>query len=161
MPIALNRLKDLLLYTPKTGVFTWRNARGKVRAGDVAGAVDYYGYVVIRIDRVLYKAHRLAWLYMYGEWPSRNIDHINRVKNDNRIENLRNVNQSVNTHNAKVRSNSKSGVSGVVWRADRKKWCARIKIGYKNIFIGNFDLKEDAVKARRNAEKKLLDKLDI
>jgi hypothetical protein len=154
--ITQERLKELLDYAPETGIFTWRVEHPRAKKGVEAGAVDYYGYVVIRLDTVLYKAHRLAWLYVNGEWPALNIDHINRNKSDNRVDNLRLANQSVNMHNVSARSNSKSGVSGVTWRADRNKWNARIKIGYKNFNLGLFDDKAAAIAARHLAEARLL-----
>lgn len=157
--ITQKRLKELLHYDTTTGVFTWRVDHPRAAKGSVAGAKDFYGYVVIRLDTVLYKAHRLAWLYKHGEWPSKNIDHINQDKSDNRLENLRLADQSVNMHNTKVRSTNKSGVTGVSWRADRNKWNARIKVGYKNFNLGLFDKMEDAVAARKKAETNLLQTL--
>jgi hypothetical protein len=154
--ITLKRLQELLQYSPETGEFTWKVSRPRAKIGDVAGAIDYYGYRVIRLDGTLYKAHRLVWLHCYGMWPTKNIDHINRDKSDNRVKNLRLVDQSANMHNVGVRSNCKSGVSGVSWRADRKKWNARIKVGYKNFNLGLFDTKAAAVAARKAAETRLL-----
>ena len=154
--ITQNRLRELLQYAPETGEFMWRVSHPRAKVGAIAGATDHYGYVVIRLDGHLYKAHRLAWLYVHGVWPPKNIDHINRVKNDNRMENLRLADQSINMHNVDVRVNSKSGVAGVTWRADRKKWNARIKVGYKNFNLGLFDDVAAAVAARRAAEVRLL-----
>ena len=154
--ITQNRLRELLQYAPETGEFMWRVSHPRAKVGAIAGATDHYGYVVIRLDGHLYKAHRLAWLYVHGVWPSKNIDHINRVKNDNRMENLRLADQSINMHNVDVRVNSKSGVAGVTWRADRKKWNARIKVGYKNFNLGLFDDMAAAVAARYAAEVRLL-----
>jgi len=153
------RLKELLAYDKNTGVFTWLHRRGgKATVGRPAGARDFYGYVVIRLDGVLYKAHRLAWLYEHGDWPEQNLDHINQDKNDNRLKNLRLANQSLNMHNAR-RKVTKSGIVGVTWDAARKKWCARIKIDYAGIFLGRFDRKQDAIKARETAHKKITDAL--
>lgn len=156
MSLTQKRLKEILDYSPETGVFTWKVSHPRAKVGAVAGAKDYYGYVVIRLDTVLYKAHRLAWLYVHGEWPTKNLDHINQIKNDNRMSNLRNVGQSINMQNSRVRANNLSGVAGVCWRKDRKRWVARIKIGYKNIFLGNYECKNAAIEARRDAEKRLL-----
>lgn len=135
-----DRLKQLLTYDAETGVFTWVN-----RKNNVAGATDAYGYIVIRIDKILYKAHRLAWLYIYGFFPASNLDHINQVKNDNRISNLRVVSQSQNMQNL-------SGLKGITWDTSRKKWCARIKVMYKTIYLGRFDNKDEAIAARKSAE---------
>jgi hypothetical protein len=154
--ITQKRLKELLHYTPETGIFTWKVSHPRVKCGAAAGAKDGYGYVVIRLDTILYKAHRLAWLYMFGEWPEKGLDHVNQIKDDNRIKNLRLADQSVNMHNVPARSNSKSGVSGVTWRADRKKWNARIKVGYKNFNLGLFSEKSAAIAARQEAENRLL-----
>jgi len=154
--ITQKRLKELLHYAPETGVFTWQINHPRAKQGSAAGAKDNYGYIVIRLDTVLYKAHRLAWLYTYGEWPDKGLDHINQIKNDNRIENLRLANQSMNMHNVSARCNSKSGISGVTWRADRKKWNARIKVGYKNFNLGLFEDISAAIAARRAAEARLI-----
>lgn len=135
-----HRLKELLSYDPDTGIFTWIK-----RSNNTAGAVDAYGYTVIRIDTVLYKAHRLAWLYMHGEFPAGNLDHINQVKSDNRIDNLRVVSQSQNMQNL-------AGVKGISWDKTRAKWCARIKVMYKDIYLGRFINKDDAIAARKAAE---------
>ena len=134
------RLKELLSYDPDTGVFTWVK-----RLNNTAGAFDAYGYVVIRVDKILYKAHRLAWLYTFGEFPAGNLDHINQIKNDNRISNLRVVNQSQNIQNL-------ASVKGVSWDKEREKWCARIKVMYKTIHLGRFTEKDDAIAARKAAE---------
>jgi len=152
--LTFDRLREVLSYDVGTGVFTWRVKHAHARA--IAGAKDYYGYCVIRIDGKLYKAHRLAWLYTHGEWPVKPLDHINQIKDDNRISNLREATQSENMHNIRLRSNNKSGVSGVVWRSDRNKWNARIKVGYKNFNLGLFADMADAIKARKAAEDRLL-----
>lgn len=161
MNLSLTRLKYLLSYSPETGIFTWKVSHPRAKEGSPAGATDLYGYVVVRLDGVLYKAHRLAWFYVKGEWPTKNLDHINQIKGDNRIANLRCVDQSTNMHNAKIKSTNKSGYAGVCWRQDRHKWCARIKIGYKSIFLGNFDRKDEAIQARQKAEKRLLSALNV
>ena len=95
------RLHSLLRYESDTGVFTWRirsNSRAAKdqRAGCLCKAL---GYVLIGIDGKMYYAHRLAWLYVHGKWPGQVIDHINRVRNDNRICNLRDVSRAVNNAN--------------------------------------------------------------
>lgn len=154
--LSQTRLKELLTYDKDTGVFTWRRRRGgKAAVGRCAGARDFYGYVVIRLDGVLYKAHRLAWFYSHGVWPEENIDHINRDKSDNRLKNLRLAGQSLNMHNANRRAGS-SGVVGVTWDAQRRKWHARIKIDYVNKFLGRFDKKDAAIKAREEAVKNIM-----
>ena len=154
MLLTAERIKDLLSYDEETGAFRWRQTKGRAKAGEVAGATDTYGYRVIRIDRVLYKAHRLAWLYTHDRWPVGLLDHINREPGDNRIANLREVTQSENMHNASRRS--RSGVPGVLWRAERSKWVAQIRVGYRNHVLGSFPTKQEAIDARRKAEQAMV-----
>src|SRR5262249_32141337 len=113
--ITQERLKEVLFYSPKTGTFIWRvtlNPRGK--AGSVAGCKDG-AYWAIRIDRTLYDAHRLAWLYMTGEWPE-GIDHRDKDGINNRWKNLREADQSQNGANSRLRVNSATGYKGVYLR---------------------------------------------
>jgi len=144
--LTQKRLKEVLSYCQSSGMFVWENPKSnRVLKGETAGAKDHYGYIVIRIDGVLYKAHRLVWLYTYGDMPKGNLDHINRVKDDNRVRNLRIANQSQNMHNL-------DGQRGVSWDSARSKWCARIKVNYKTIHLGRFANKADAIAARKQAE---------
>lgn len=151
MPLTQTRLKQLLEYDADTGDFRWKITKGRAKAGSFAGATDAYGYRVIRVDGILYKAHRLAWLYAHGKWPEGLLDHINRSPGDNRLKNLREATQSENMHNAKRKS--KSGVPGVRWRAERNAWVAQIRVGYRQYVIGSFACKDEAIRARREAEK--------
>jgi hypothetical protein len=154
MALSAERLKQLLDYDARTGEFYWLNTKGRAKAGKRAGGTDAYGYRVIRVDGVLYKAHRLAWLWCYGRWPDGLLDHIDRTKNNNSIENLREVSQSENMHNANKRS--KSGVPGVRWREERRRWVAQIRVGYRNHVIGSFATKNEAIAARRAAERNMV-----
>lgn len=151
MPISHDRLKQLLDYDPDTGAFRWKITKGRAKSGQFAGATDAYGYRVIRVDGVLYKAHRLAWLHVHGEWPNGLLDHINRAPGDNRLCNLREATQSENMHNANRKS--VSGVPGVRWRPERNKWVAQIRVGYRSHMIGAFASKQEAIEARRQAER--------
>lgn len=153
--LTQKRLKECLRYDETSGDFYWLARAGSRKGGAKAGCFDLYGYVVIRLDKKLYKAHRLAWLYHYGTWPGNIVDHINRDPSDNRISNLRAVSQSVNMHNAKTRKNSASGVSGVRRRNDRNCWIATIKIGYVQHYLGSFLTFEDAINARFQAEQRM------
>jgi hypothetical protein len=159
MSLSAERLKEVLAYDPVVGSFRWKRAKGRVGAGQLAGATDTYGYRVIRVDGRLYKAHRLAWLYEYGEWPCGILDHINRAPGDNRISNLREATQSENMHNANRQS--KSGVPGVRWREERQRWVAQIRIGYRNYVLGSFTSKDAAIEARRNAEQTMFSSIRI
>jgi len=154
MPLTQERLKEVLDYDRATGGFQWRCNKGRARVGAAAGATDTHGYKVIRVDGVLYKAHRLAWLHEHGRWPEGVLDHINRRPGDNRIANLREVTQSENSHNSTRRS--ASGVPGVRWRAERNRWVAQIRVGYRNHVLGSFATKDEAVVARRKAEQTMM-----
>lgn len=98
------RLKELLHYDPNTGIFTWRvNRRGRfARKGSVAGTVDFNGYIAMGVDNRRYYAHRLAWLYVFGYYPPEDTDHINEIKTDNRIVNLRCASRSENMRHSAV-----------------------------------------------------------
>lgn len=153
MDILTNiRLKETLNYDPETGIFTWKETRRGLRIGDVAGCIAKHGYIVIRVDKRLYTAHRLAWLYVYGEWPSKNIDHINRNRSDNRISNLRSASQSENCQNTSLRSDNKSGHAGVYWCKNSQKWRAYIGVDGKRISLGYFHEKDDAIAAQSDAK---------
>lgn len=134
-------------YDPETGVFTRVRSVGRHgchKAGTVAKARNSHGYSVIRIAGVLHGAHRLAWLYHFGEWP-KVIDHINGDKSDNRIANLRNVTQTENMQNLRsAPATSKSGLLGAHRFGRSKKWTARIRINGIGTRIGSFDTAEEA-----------------
>ena len=152
--LTQDRLKELLAYDPETGVFQWKRTKGRMKAGQLAGATDTYGYHVIRVDGVLYKAHRLAWLHTHGNWPAKVVDHINRRPGDNRLCNLREATQSENMHNANRKS--ESGVPGVRWSSERNRWVAQIRVGYRNHVIGSFLSKDEAIAARQRAEQAMV-----
>ena len=146
--LTMERLHELLKYDPATGVFTWRKFRSNhAKAGAVAGYTEEAEYCHIRIDGVLYKAHRLAWLYVYGAWPNFDIDHINQNKADNRIKNLREVNRSQNMQNVSISKGNKSGLRGVSWAKHANKWRACIHVNYKSIHLGYFKTAESAYAA--------------
>jgi hypothetical protein len=121
----------------------------------VANCRDKNGYVVIRVDKKLYKAHRLAWLYEYGVWPIKNIDHINQTPGDNRIANLREADQHENNQNRRVQRNSQSGVTGVSWNKTHKLWQARIHTREGCRSLGWHKSKDAAILARQNAEREI------
>lgn len=153
--LTQNELKEALSYDRLTGVFKWKDIKSnKIKEGDLAGCKDNrYGYWLIRIKKVLYRAHRLAWMYEYGKFPKNDVDHINHNRTDNRIVNLRSVNRSTNMKNGNVRKDNQSGVIGVSWSKSRKKWRAVIMTKEKYKHIGYFDDKSSAVKARLREEK--------
>lgn len=153
--VTRERLIELLNYDPETGIFFWKKPTASwLRCGDLAGSATKDGAVRIKIDGRLYLAHRLAWLYFYGDWPERCIDHINRDRSDNRISNLRLASRVENGQNSNVQKNNKSGVTGVYWRSDRHAWRAEITVNKKKIILGSYQNKCDAINARSKAEEK-------
>jgi hypothetical protein len=127
-----------------------------VRVGNVAGHRHKgHGYIQIKINGQLHLAHRLAWLYVYGDWPAEQIDHVNRDRTDNRIANLREITQAQNCQNRSVQHNSTSGVAGVTWNKTLGKWHARIGLGGRRRHVGWFRTKAEATAARLAAEIKL------
>lgn len=155
--LTQQRLRELLLYDIETGLFTWRRAPSHfVKAGSVAGQVGANGYRVIGIDRKVYKAHRLAWLYVHGVWPATAIDHRFGLRDDNRIGELRQATRSENSQNLRgAYSNSSSGVLGVYWHAQTSKWQARIQVNGKAKSLGLFIDQDDASAAYVAAKTRL------
>lgn len=154
--ITSARLKEILHYDPLSGNFTWLVIPcNPIKVGDRAGSKNADGYIVIGVDGIPTYAHRLAWLWMTGEWPTLAVDHESRRKGDNAWSNLRLATGPENAVNSKVRSDSISGVKGVRWDAERLKWRAHIGHGKKQLFLGRFTEQNDAVNARKAAEKDL------
>lgn len=155
--LTAERLREVLNYDPETGVFTWKASKGsKAQAGDEAGYVHKtLGYRYIQLDGKMYLAHRLAHLYMTGEFPIKVIDHKNKTSFDNTWLNLRDVTYAVNSQNHKVSKANASGATGVSWDPKRNKWRARIVLNRKDIHLGRFDSFEEALEARKQAEQEL------
>ena len=148
------RLKQRLNYDPLTGVFTWRapEKRGQKPKGQIAGSPCNKGYLVIGIDKKVYKAHRLAWLYMTGSWPTAQIDHRNQVKNDNRWVNLRGATNQQNCCK-RVKAN-KTGFRGVA-RQRNGKFTGKCDFAGKRRQKGGFDTPEAAAAWAENQRAKL------
>jgi hypothetical protein len=145
-------LQSIVNYDPLTGVFTNKIDRNpRAPKGAIAGYTNTIGYTVIQINGRKLHAHRLVWLYMTGEWPLHEIDHINRVRSDNRFENLRQATSAENKHNATDRISNTSGCRGVTWHKARQKWQAQISVMGKYLYLGTFESVEDAVAARKDA----------
>lgn len=152
--LTVDRLKQVAKYHPTTGVFVRRTYGGGVKPGERMGSVDVNGYVIISIDDKTHKAHRLAWLYMYGEWPSKDIDHRDNCGDHNWIDNLRVATVSENKANSKVYKNNTSGFKGVRYYRWNGKWLARIGAGKKRIHLGYFSTREEAAEAYAIAAEK-------
>ena len=140
--LTVQRLKEVLHYDADTGLFTRFAGRGRWK--ERAGTINR-GYLTIIVDQKRYRAHRLAWLYVHGEWPNDEIDHINGERADNRISNLRVATRTQNLHNiSKANRNSKSGLRGTMWISSTNKWRAAIVVEGKFKHLGMFDEAEQA-----------------
>jgi hypothetical protein len=146
--VTAERLRQLLSYDPESGTFRWLVTRSRgAKAGDIAGWRATNGYVKITIDGRHYYAHRIAWMFSHGEFPPSLLDHINGIKDDNRVSNLRLANKSQNSANSKRRATNVSGVKGISWVPSRGKWQARIK----HIHLGLFNSRKEALDAYVNS----------
>jgi len=149
------RIEELLAYDRAKGEFRWKQRRGpNAPVGSLAGT-NHGGYRRIIIDRRVIYVHRLVWFMEHGAWPSGDIDHINHVKSDNRISNLRDISHAANNQHRKgPQSNNTSGCLGVWWHRQNKKWAVEIWAYEKKHFLGCYDNLGDAKDARRRGEKK-------
>jgi hypothetical protein len=155
MELTVDQLRDTFDYDANTGVFVWKIRPSKaVKAGDVAGCTEKrIGYITIGIAGRIYKAHRLAWLYVYGSWPKGLIDHINGNKADNRIDNLRDVFAGGNSQNVrKPNKRNKSGFMGVIWF--QNKWRASMSVNGKSKWLGDYSTPEEAHQVYLEAKRK-------
>ena len=145
--ILTHRIRDPKYFKTERA-FKWWNTR---YSNTQAGYVSKAGYLSVRILGVKYWAHRIIWLWCNGEMPN-HIDHINGNPSDNRIENLRSVTLGENNKNQAIQINNTSGITGVFWRRDCKKWVSQIKVNGKHKHLGYFSDKNDAIKTRKQAE---------
>lgn len=147
-------LRSILYYGVSTGYFWWLiDKPQRSKAGLQAGYFNSgSGYWEIDIGEYVYRTSNLAWLWVTGEWPPLEIDHKNRIKTDDRWENLRLATHSQNAANTGLRSTNTSGVKGVYW--NHFSWEARIWVDNGQIYLGSFDTKEEAAIVRRAAELK-------
>jgi hypothetical protein len=151
--ITAKKLRELIEYSAETGEFHSLVNRGPIKTGQSVGCVNKAGYVQIQIGGVIYYGHRLAWLHIHGEWPKHCIDHINGIRADNRIENLRDVPDLVNKQNVRrPYSNNRSGHLGVSLHSEGK-WQARIKVGSTYKSLGLYLTREAAADAYLSAKR--------
>lgn len=138
-PLPAEELRRLLGYDPETGIFI-RLVRtaNTIRVGDIAGYVNKAGYRLISVNGAEHNASRLAWFYMTGEWPQRQVDHKNRNKSDNRWANLRIASASQNIANSGLHSKNKVGLKGVS-RRKTGQYEAGICVNYRQIHLGLFN----------------------
>jgi hypothetical protein len=159
-------VRSLFEYDPETGVLTWKE-RPKEHftsdriwkgtntrcAGKVAGKANQDGYIIVGIDNRTIAAHRVIWLLVTGVLPDE-IDHDDGIRNNNRFANLLDVSHAQNMTNKSMRRDNKSGVCGVGWHKIDRRWVAHITVNNKQIRLGGFIEKEDAIAARLAAEQK-------
>lgn len=144
----LEALRRWLSYDPATGIMRWKARKSPMApAGAEAGNISRDGYRTIYFDGITYLAHRLAWLLHYGFPPAGQMDHINGVRSDNRIENLRLATPSQNCANRRVNPSSKCGIKGVRQCKLRGKWRAYVSISGRRTYLGHFATAEEANRA--------------
>lgn len=148
-------VKKLLNYSPESGIFRWKRQSDKPRwwntkfAGKIAGCKGTL-FILIRVEGTLYTAHRLAWLYTYGEWPISDIDHIDGNPFNNALNNLRRATPSENQCNRGAQRGNRSGYKGVTWHGNGA-WVARICLNRKTYHLGSFHTPEAAHEAYKAA----------
>jgi len=166
-------LRKTIRYNPKTGRMYWLKRTKEhypPKTANIERSVKYWnkryagketaicqdgrGYFKCKINQIHYGAHRVAWALYHGEWPDKQIDHINGNPLDNRIKNMRVVSTRENGKNRKRPSTNTSGIIGVSWNKRQSKWVSQICVNYKKIFLGCYDNITDAASARQTAEKK-------
>ena len=156
--LTAQRLRELLHYNPVTGVFTRRvSLRGDAYDfGKVAGSVTTAGYFSFNVDGRRYQAHRLAWLYVHGVWPAEQIDHRDTNRQNNAIDNLRESSHKGNHQNLRAaHEDSKTGLLGVSFDKDRRRWKAQIYADGKKHFLGRFDTAQQAHDAYLKSKRQL------
>ena len=152
--LSAERARELFNYDPETGSLTWKVSRGWVKAGSSAGTPDKDGYLTVKTQGVNLKVHRVVFLLVDGEWPSKEIDHANGVKSDNRYCNLRPASRSENMQNERTaRSNSKTGVLGVTLRHGKAQ--ASIHVEGVKRYLGQFPTVGEAHQAYLTAKRQL------
>lgn len=154
--IIQNDIIELLNYDPETGIFSWKKKRRGIKRGIQLGCNNGFGYLRITVLGKSYYAHRLAWMYVYGEWPKDQIDHINGDPSDNRISNLRAVTGIENQQNKiNLSTKNKSSLMGVSWHKKAKKWQAHVCIYKQRKYLGLFEDINEAHSAYLREKEKL------
>jgi hypothetical protein len=158
-PLTREILEEWLDYDSQTGIFTWKGKDGRSYLGRApgkeAGHFTKQGYRQIRYHGDLIFAHHLAWLWVYGELPTCIMDHVNCVRDDNRISNLRLATSAENARNTQIGMNNKSGYKGVSWSESKGKWRATITVDGRQKYLGNYDDPKEAYAAYCSAAPRL------
>lgn len=144
------RLRELIGYNSETGTLISLSCRGNIAAGDRIGTINTRGYRQACIDGRMYYEHRLVWLYVFGEWPADQIDHINGDRADNRVKNLREVSQAQNNANSVSRRNTDQ-LRGAYYIGEKQRWMAQIVSDSRTQYLGYYDTAEEAHEAYQTA----------
>lgn len=154
--MSLDEIRDYLLYDCAGGVFTWiRSPGGGVKVGDVAGCPNALGYRQIQFRGHNYLGHQLAWFFVFGIWPTHDIDHRDGVPGHDWITNLRPATHAQNLANAKLSKANKSGFRGVCFESYTQRWLASLKHEGWHLNLGRFRTPDDAARAYDDAARKL------
>jgi hypothetical protein len=157
--VTASYVRERLNYDPSTGVLPWRTSIGKrFKVGAVAGYEDPKGYLMVGLLGRNHRAHRLIWLLVHGRWPAASIDHINGVRSDNRLSNLREATPQTNMENQrKAHKDSRHGFLGVIYQREHplRPWTARIQANKKSRYLGYFSTPEEAHEAYLTAKRQL------
>ena len=137
--LTVEKARSLFFYDGSTGELRWRIASGCIKAGSLVKSKDSKGYLMVCVNKHHYKAHRIIWLMEKGSWPPGQIDHMNGMKSDNRLCNLRLATQKQNSANTGIRSSNKSGFKGVHYHRQSGKWQASICFDGKLQYLGLYD----------------------
>ena len=151
--ISVSRLKQEICYDAVTGDLSWARDGVRKKAGGKTGSLSH-GYVCVHIDGVSFMAHRIAWALHYGEFPKKDLDHINGIKSDNRILNLRLASEVENGYNIPKKTTNKSGFKGVYKCHQTGKWSAECVVNKRKHWLGRFDSAKDAGVAYEEFAKK-------
>jgi hypothetical protein len=145
--ITQERLKEVMRYEPETGHWFWVKPPkyNNNLVGKKTGTKDVDGRIRVRVDKKTYRSYRLAWLYMTGEWPKNDIDHIDGNPGNDKWANLRDISRGENVRNQKSK--------GYRWNSERQKWECRYMLNYKTIFVGRFETEQEAKTAYEKAIK--------
>lgn len=153
--LTAQHLREILDYDPETGNLTSRVNRGTIKIGQRLGSAHNKGYLLIGIDGKKYLSHRIAWLWMTGQWPKDSVDHMNGEKTDNRWSNLRDIPQSINVQNQhRAHRHARSNLLGATWHSRDKVWTAQININGKRCHLGSFSTDVEAHEAYMKAKSK-------
>ena len=153
MQLTQEIVQELFNYDAETGNLYWKKPTGaRSVPGSIVGTLSFHGYYVVGIFGKKYKVHRIIWLYVYGYMPENDLDHINRIKTDNRIINLREVSDQCNLRNAKQHKSNTSGITGISFDKKTISWASWITINGKSYFLGRYSDYTEAACIRLAAE---------